>query len=255
MLIITTLTQVDMKDRNTQEFNIVGPCSMESKEQIESVFEVAMKCGLTYIRTQVYKPRTNPNSFQGMADEGIAILKELRSIYSSDSIKYVLEVCSKEHFDSVKDIASIIQIGARNMQNFELLKYVARNFTNDYVLLKRGFSNTLEEWISSAEYLISGGIPKDKIILCERGSRSFTSPTGVSLDFINAMMAKEAGFKVIIDPSHGSKEARFVLPLARAAQSMDFDGLMIEAHPNPSESVSDRAQAISLEDLESFFNF
>jgi 3-deoxy-7-phosphoheptulonate synthase len=241
-----------MKDRNTQKFNIVGPCSMESRSQIESVFKVAMKCGLTYIRTQVYKPRTNPNSFQGMGDEGIKILKDLRSTYPIDSIKYVCEVCSNDQFNSVKDIASIIQIGARNMQNFELLKYVASNFSSDYILLKRGFSNTLEEWLSSAEYLISGGVSKDKIILCERGSRTHTSPTGVSLDFINAMMAKEAGFKVIIDPSHGSKEARFVLPLAAAAQAMDFDGVMIEAHPNPSESVSDKAQAISLEDLELF---
>jgi 3-deoxy-7-phosphoheptulonate synthase len=242
-----------MKDKNTQTFNIVGPCSMESQSQIEAVFNMAMKCGLTYIRTQVYKPRTNPNSFQGMGSEGIEILKNLRSTYPIESIKYVCEVCSNDHFDSVKDIASIIQIGARNMQNFELLKYVSKNFKSDYVLLKRGFSNTLKEWISSAEYLISGGIPKDKIIMCERGSRSFTSPTGVSLDFINAMMAKESGFKVIIDPSHGSKEARFVLPLAKAAMAMDFDGVMIEAHPKPEESVSDRAQAISLIELESFF--
>lgn len=246
-----------INDKKNQRFNIVGPCSMESQEQIESVFEVALKSGLTYIRTQVYKPRTNPSSFQGMGDAGIEILKSLRNKYSVQNIKYVCEVCSSEQFESVKDIASIIQIGARNMQNFELLKYVARNFNSnsqsEYVLLKRGFANTITEWISSAEYLIHGGVPKDKIILCERGSRSITSPTGVSLDFINAMMAKEEGFKVIIDPSHGSKESRFVLPLAKAALAMDFDGVMIEAHPNPTESVSDRDQAISLEDLEEFF--
>ena len=241
-------------NQNTQKFNIVGPCSMESEKQIRSVFDLAQKVGLTYIRTQVYKPRTNPNSFQGLGLEGITILKSLRDTYSRESIKYVCEVCSNDQFDSVSDIASIIQIGARNMQNFELLKYIAQNFKSEFILLKRGFSNTQKEWISSAEYLISGGIPKDKIILCERGSRSFTSPTGVSLDFINALVAKEAGFKVIIDPSHGTKESRFVLQLAKAANAMDFDGLMIEAHPNPSESVSDKEQAISLDDLESFFS-
>jgi len=238
-------------DSKTQRFNIVGPCSMESRDQIEAVFKVAQTIGVSYVRAQVFKPRTNPNSFQGMADEGITILKDLAPKYPD--LKYVCEVCSNEHFDKLVNVASVIQIGARNMQNFELLKYVAANFKNEFVLLKRGFSNTQKEWLSSAEYLISGGIPKDKIILCERGSRSFTSPTGVSLDFINALMAKEAGFKVIIDSSHGTKEARFVLPLAKAAIAMDFDGVMIEAHPNPAESVSDRDQAISLEALTDFF--
>ncbi len=239
-------------NNKTQRFNIVGPCSMESREQIEEVFKVAQNLGLTYVRAQVFKPRTNPNSFQGLADEGISILKELKSSYPK--IKYVCEVCSNEHFDKLKDVASVIQIGARNMQNFELLKYVSMNFKNDYVLLKRGFSNTQKEWLSSADYLMSGGIPKEKIILCERGSRSYTSPTGVSLDFINALMAREAGFKVIIDSSHGTKEARFVIPLAKAAVAMNFDGVMIEAHPNPSESVSDRDQAIGLDELSEFFN-
>ena len=142
------------------------------------------------------------------------------------------------------------------MQNFELLKYVSKNFDkdkHDFVLLKRGFANTNKEWISSAEYLMKGGVPKDKIVLCERGSRSLTSPTGVSLDFINALSAKAQGFAVIIDPSHGAKDRKYVLPLAHAAMAMDFDGLMIEAHPKPDESVSDREQAISLEALRTFF--
>jgi 3-deoxy-7-phosphoheptulonate synthase len=243
-------------EENTNKIIIIGPCSLESYEQITSTIAVAKELGITYVRAQVYKPRTNPDSFQGMGDVGIKVLKKVREVHSPSDIRFVCEVCSETQFDSVKDTAQVIQIGARNMQNFELLKYIAKNFDeklHDFVLLKRGFANTNEEWISSAEYLIKGGIPKDKIILCERGSRSMTSPTGVSLDFINAMEAQAQGFAVIIDPSHGAKDRKYVLPLAHAAMAMDFDGLMIEAHPNPDESVSDRAQAISLEALKTFF--
>lgn len=244
-------------NKNTEKLIIAGPCSLESREQIDQVIEVAKDLGISYIRAQVYKPRTNPHSFQGLGDKGIKILNDLREIHSVDEIKFVCEVCSESHFDSLKDLAQVIQIGARNMQNFELLKYVAKNFNEDiqdYVLLKRGFANTNSEWISSAEYLIAGGIPKEKIILCERGSRSLTSPTGVSLDLINALSAKAQGFHVIIDPSHGAKDRKYVLPLAEGALAMDFDGLMLEVHPNPDESISDKAQAISLKALRSFFN-
>ena len=243
-------------EENTNKIIIIGPCSLESYDQIMSTVAVAKELGITYIRAQVYKPRTNPNSFQGMGDEGIAVLDKVRQDHSPTDIRFVCEVCSESQFDKVQDLAQVIQIGARNMQNFELLKYVSKNFDkdkHDFVLLKRGFANTNEEWISSAEYLMKGGIPKDKIVLCERGSRSLTSPTGVSLDFINALSAKAQGFAVIIDPSHGAKDRKYVLPLAHAAMAMDFDGLMIEAHPKPDESVSDREQAISLEALKTFF--
>jgi 3-deoxy-7-phosphoheptulonate synthase len=244
-------------DNNLNKIIIIGPCSLESYDQIMSTVAVAKELGITYIRAQVYKPRTNPNSFQGMGDEGIEVLGKVRLVHSPTDIRFVCEVCSESQFDKVQDLAQVIQIGARNMQNFELLKYISKNFDedkHDFVLLKRGFANTNKEWISSAEYLMKGGIPKDKIILCERGSRSITSPTGVSLDFINALSAQAQGFAVIIDPSHGAKDRKYVLPLAHAAMAMDFDGLMIEAHPNPDKSVSDREQAISLEALKTFFN-
>lgn len=242
-------------DINTQKLIIIGPCSLESAEQITQVMDTAIEIGVPYIRAQVYKPRTNPDSFQGMGAEGIQLLKTLKEDEKYQDIRYVCEVCSKDHFDSVASLASIIQIGARNMQNFELLKYVSQSFSDqEYVLLKRGFANNVKEWIAAAEYLIQGGIPKEKIILCERGSRSFTSPTGVNLDFIAAFEAQAQGFHVIIDPSHGSKDRKFVLPLAQGALAMNFDGVMIEVHPRPDESISDKDQAISLEAIKTFFS-
>jgi 3-deoxy-7-phosphoheptulonate synthase len=233
---------------------IIGPCSLESLEQMEAVCALALKLGIKYIRAQAYKPRTRPESFQGLGVEGAQIIKNLKEKYPK--LAFVSEVCSLEQLEVLEPVAQVIQIGARNMQNFELLKAVGKYFKNDFhdfVLLKRGFANTLEEWLAAADYLISGGIAKDKIILCERGSRSLTSPTGVSLDFICAMKAQTAGFKVIVDPSHGSRDREYVLKLAAASLAMDFDGLMLECHPDPKNSVSDAAQALSLEEVEHFF--
>lgn len=210
--------------------------------------------GIVYLRTQLFKPRTNPDSFQGLGVDGITILHTLRKTYSKDELKFVCEACSSEHLKVIAPWASVIQIGARNMQNFELLKAVGTVITeeHDFVLLKRGFANTVSEWLASARYLVQGGVPKEKIVLCERGTRSVTSPTGVQLDFIAAMEARKSGFRVIIDPSHGAKKAEFVLPLARASLQLGLDGIMVECHPQPEKSVSDAAQALSLEATEVF---
>jgi 3-deoxy-7-phosphoheptulonate synthase len=234
--------------------HIFGPCSLESLEQIAPVAAMLKRHGLIYMRTQLFKPRTNPDSFQGLGEKGIEILQALRLNYSKDELKFVCEVCSTDHLNVVGPWASIIQIGARNMQNFELLKAVGKYFgePHDFVLLKRGFANTVEEWLESARYLIKGGVPKEKIILCERGTRSVTSPTGVQLDFIAALEAYKAGFKVIVDPSHGSKKSEFVIPLARASLQLGLDGIMVECHPDPKQSVSDAQQALSLEETEAF---
>lgn len=239
----------------TNKIIILGPCALEDYDQIESVAAMAQSIGVTYLRTQVFKPRTSPDSFQGLGEKGIDVIKKLHSNYSE--MKFVCEVCSEAHFETVKETANIIQIGARNMQNFELLKYISKNFdpsTHDYVLLKRGFANTYNEWIQAANYLLGDKVKKENLLLCERGSRSLTSDTGVSLDFINALKAKNEGYQVIIDPSHGSKKSDYVLPLAKASLAMDFKGLIVEVHPRPSESVSDKDQAISIEDCKSFFN-
>lgn len=242
-----------MKD-NRSSLYIFGPCSLESLEQIAPVAAMLRRHGLTYLRTQLFKPRTNPDSFQGLGAEGVNILKTLRQTYKKDELKFVCEACSTDQLGIIAPWASVIQIGARNMQNFELLKAVGKHVSSDtdFVLLKRGFANTVEEWLESARYLVQGGVPKEKIVLCERGTRSVTSPTGVQLDFIAAMEAKKSGFKVITDPSHGSKRSEFVLPLARASLQLGLDGIMVECHPRPLESVSDAKQALSLEATEEF---
>lgn len=241
-----------MKDNDS--LYIFGPCALESLDQITQVAAMLSRHRLSYMRAQLFKPRTNPDSFQGLGEDGTEVLRELRKTYPISSLKFVCEACSLEQLKTVAAWASVIQIGARNMQNFELLKAVGGNLSSqhDYVLLKRGFANTVEEWLESARYLEKGGVPKSKIVLCERGSRSVTSPTGVQLDFIAALEAKKAGYKVIVDPSHGSKKSEFVIPLARASLQLGLDGIMVECHPNPSTSVSDAHQAISLEAMEEF---
>lgn len=233
------------------QIHILGPCSLESDEQIRKVINLVSSLGTSYIRMPLFKPRTSPDSFQGMGVQGIPIVKKLGAEYPT--LKFVTEVCSERQFDLVKDHVHIIQIGARNMQNFELLKYVGKNFSHEAVLLKRGFSSTFKEWMEATRYLTNAGIAREKVILCERGSRLMSSPTGVVLDFVMALKAKEKGFKVIIDPSHGTKDRKYVLKLAKASLAMDFDGLMIECHPNPETSISDSEQALSLEEVKNFY--
>lgn len=242
-----------MKDKRSNLY-IFGPCALESLEQIAPVAALLSRHKIKYLRTQLFKPRTNPEAFQGLGKDGVKILKTLRLTYSKSELGFVCEACSTQQLEVISPWASIIQIGARNMQNFELLKAVGKHFSDnhDYVMLKRGFANTVEEWLASAQYLIQGGVPKSKVILCERGTRSVTSPTGVQLDFIAAMEAKKSGFLVITDPSHGSKRSEFVLPLARAGLQLGLDGIMVECHPRPAESVSDAKQAVSLEAMEEF---
>jgi 3-deoxy-7-phosphoheptulonate synthase len=226
---------------------------MESFDQMDQVCSLATELGISYIRAQAFKPRTSPTSFQGLGIEGIQIIQTLKEKYPH--LNFVSEVCSCSQFDQIANVTDIIQIGARNMQNFELLKYISNNLKKDKkVILKRGFANTSFEWLEASKYLEADQVSKDQIILCERGSRSITSSTGVNIDFISALEAKSRGHKVIIDPSHGTKKDTFVLPLATAAIAMDFDGIMIEVHPNPKNSVSDKDQALGFESIRSFIH-
>jgi 3-deoxy-7-phosphoheptulonate synthase len=231
---------------------IFGPCAIESIEQMSLVATLLQRYQLPYIRAQLFKPRTNPDSFQGVGEAGLKIFEELKQNFPG--IKLVSEAGSTEQLKFLAPHVAGLQIGARNMQNFELLKRVGEFFgpQHDFVLLKRGFANTVAEWLEAARYVIKSGVPAHKLILCERGSRSLTSPTGVHLDFLAALEAKKAGYRVMIDPSHGTKKNEYVIPLARASQQLGLDGLMLECHPCPEASVSDAAQALSLEQLEQF---
>jgi 3-deoxy-7-phosphoheptulonate synthase len=236
-------------------FFIVGPCALESLDQVKPIIATCKKWGITYFRSQIYKPRTHPDSFQGLGKNGIEIVEYLKS----EGLQLVLEALSVHQLKVVAPYASIVQIGARNMQNFEFLKKIGKHldFSDPlqapYVMLKRGFQNTLEEWLASAKYLEQSGVPQEKIILCERGSRHFASPAGVCLDLALAYKAKlNSPYKIIIDPSHGTRTRDLVLPMALASLSMDFSGLMVEIHPNPTKSWSDADQAVGLEDFDEF---
>jgi 3-deoxy-7-phosphoheptulonate synthase len=244
-----------MKSNVSSILFITGPCSLESRAQMETYIPLFKKWGLTYMRAPVFKPRTHPDSFQGHGEKAFPILQDL----IKHGFKLVIEACSKEQLESILPYVSIIQIGARNMQNFELLKAVGALTASlnpaPLVMLKRGFANNYEEWMASALYLERHGVKKENIILCERGSRNTCSATGVTLDFGLALKAKfESDYKVIVDPSHGSGDDRMVLPLAKAIMSMPFDGVMIESHPHPRASVSDAKQALSIEKLDQFFS-
>ena len=233
-------------------FLIIGPCALESIEQVRPIVEMAKKYQPIYFRANLFKPRTSPHSFQGLGAKGMAVIEFLLH----HQMQLVCEAASLEQLEFVKHYASIIQIGARNMQNFELLKAMGKQLdtsSGQMVMLKRGFANNMSEWLFSAEYLECAGVARKQIILCERGSRNWAAPSGVTLDLALAWKVKqESDYAVIVDPSHGTRESSLVLPLAKAALAMDFDGLMIETHPHPLQSLSDPQQAICPRTLDQF---
>jgi 3-deoxy-7-phosphoheptulonate synthase len=237
---------------------IIGPCALESKEQIESVLNLASKLNIKYIRAQLFKPRTHPKSFQGLREDGLHLLQ----LIHSRGFRCVTEILSLEHLKLVKDYISVIQIGSRNMQNFELLKSIGPYLhstgmnKSDFpkIILKRGFANNIDELLGSALYLENNLFDKSKIIICERGTRSSVSPSNVVLDFNMALeISSKLKYKVIMDPSHGSKDSLKVLPLTKCIIALGY-GVMLEVHPTPTKSLSDASQAIGLDDFESFAN-
>lgn len=239
--------------RSRIDYFIIGPCGLESLNQVKPIVDLAKAHGIQYFRGNIFKPRTSPESFQGLGiKEGLPIIEYLLS----NDLKIVSEPCSIDHLETIKDFASIIQIGARNMQNFEYLKSIGRIIDlskNQKVMLKRGFSCNMEEWLESAKYLELSGIKRENIILCERGSRNFAAPHGVTLDLGLATKVKlQSDYKIIIDPSHGSRSRDLVLPLAKGAMAMNFNGIMLEVHPEPEKSKSDSQQALGLDDLDNF---
>lgn len=216
---------------------IAGPCSVESEEQIIEVAKAVKSAGATLLRGGAFKPRTSPYSFQGLRDTGIELLLKAKK---ETGMPIVTEIMSVKHIDLFEEV-DMVQIGARNMQNFELLKEVGK--MHKPVLLKRGLANTIEEWLMSAEYIMSEGT--DDVILCERGIRTFEPYTRNTLDLSAIPLLKElTHLPVIVDPSHASGLSRLVKPLSLASVGAGADGLMIEVHNDPSHALSDGAQSL-----------
>lgn len=217
---------------------MAGPCSIESYEQLLSTAKEVKNAGASVLRGGAFKPRTSPYAFQGLGDEGIRILLDVKK---ETGLPVITEIMSLKYLDLYSDV-DIIQVGARNMQNFELLKELGKS--DKTILLKRGFSNTLDELLMSAEYIVSGG--NSNIILCERGIRTISTHTRNTLDLASVPALHEmTHFPVIVDPSHGCGVARYVTPLSLSAVACGADGLMLEVHDNPSLALSDGAQAIT----------
>jgi 3-deoxy-7-phosphoheptulonate synthase len=222
---------------------IGGPCTVESLEQMETVAEKLSAGTVQALRGGVYKPRTSPYAFQGMGEEGLKILAAVRSRYN---IPVVTEVMSISQIEAIAQNADMLQVGSRNMQNFDLLKALGQ--AGKPILLKRGLAATIEEFVMAAEYILSHGNPN--VVMCERGIRSFDNYTRNVLDLAAVAALKQiTHLPVIVDPSHAVGKRELVAAMAKAAIACGADGLIIECHPEPEKSVSDARQALSLEDM------
>ena len=224
---------------------IAGPCSVESKEQVIEIAKAAKAAGANMLRGGAFKPRTSPYAFQGMGSEGLDILVAAKE---ETGLPIVSELMDARYIDEFNEKVDLIQIGARNMQNFDLLKEVGKRCTKP-ILLKRGLSATFQEWIMSAEYIIASGNPN--VILCERGVRTFESYTRNTLDLQAIPVIKElTHLPIIIDPSHAGGKWWLVEPMAKASLAAGCDGLMIEVHNNPEKALCDGPQSLKPEKFE-----
>lgn len=222
---------------------MAGPCAVESREQLLESAAIVKQAGATFLRGGAYKPRTSPYSFQGLEEQGLKFLAEAREV---TGLKIVTEVVDPQSVAVVAEYADVLQIGARNMQNFQLLKTVGR--AGKPVLLKRGIAATIEEWLNAAEYVMNEG--NYKVMLCERGIRTFETATRNTLDLSAVAVLKNAcHLPIIVDPSHGTGHWKLVRPMARAAVAAGADGLMIEVHPKPDEAMSDGMQSLTPENF------
>ena len=226
---------------------IAGPCSIESEEQITYCAQRVKAAGASLLRGGAFKPRTSPYSFQGMRSEGLDLLKLARRATGSP---IVTEIMNTEHLPLFENV-DLIQVGARNMQNFELLKEVGKSGVP--VMLKRGLSATIDEWLNAAEYIISEGNPN--IVLCERGIRTYETATRNTLD-ISAVpvIRSKSHLPVIIDPSHATGVRAYIAPLSRAAVAVGADGIMVEVHPCPECALSDGPQSLTFDQFDALMN-
>jgi 3-deoxy-7-phosphoheptulonate synthase len=224
---------------NSELAIIAGPCAIENREQAFAVAEAVQQTGARFFRGGVWKPRTSPYTFQGLGEKGWKIMAEIREAFG---LKIVTEAVDESNIDLIEQYGDVIQIGARNMQNFSLLKRAGRSKLP--VLLKRGMAATLEEWLLAAEYIMAEG--NYNVILCERGVRTFAQHTRNTLDLASVPAIRRIShLPVIVDPSHGTGSAYMVTPLARAGVAVGADGLMIEVHNHPELALSDGAQALT----------
>ena len=220
---------------------MAGPCSVETREQIIGVAEEVKQMGAAILRGGAFKPRTSPYSFQGLQETGLDLLKEAKAV---TGLPIITEIMSADKIERFVEDVDVIQVGARNMQNFELLKELGK--TDKPILLKRGLSATIEEWLMSAEYIMAGG--NDNVILCERGIRTFENYTRNTLD-LSAIPAvkKLSHLPVVVDPSHAAGMWWMVEPLAKAAVAVGADGLIIEVHNDHARALSDGPQSLTFE--------
>ena len=222
---------------------IAGPCSVESETQIVEVAEAVQKSGAAALRGGAFKPRTSPYSFQGMGNDGIRLLQEAKAV---TGLPIVTEIMSTDNIEMFEMCVDVIQVGARNMQNFDLLKQLGH--TTKPILLKRGLSSTIEEWLMSAEYIMAGG--NHQVILCERGIRTFETFTRNTLDLSAVLAVKKLShLPVVVDPSHACGQAWMVERMSLAAVAAGADGLIIEVHNDPKNALCDGAQSITPADF------
>jgi 3-deoxy-7-phosphoheptulonate synthase len=218
---------------------IAGPCAVEDEEQMLSVARRVRDAGAHMLRGGAYKPRTSPRSFQGLGERGLSILAAARE---ETGLPIVTEVMDARDIEKVAACADILQVGSRNMQNFTLLRELGQH--DHPVLLKRGMSATLDEWLMAAEYILTGG--NQQVILCERGIRTFETSTRNTLDLSVVPQVKQrSSLPIIVDPSHGTGVASLIRPMSLAAVAAGADGLLVEVHPSPDDAASDRDQQLT----------
>ena len=223
---------------------IAGPCSVESEDQLRRTAECVRRNGVRFLRGGAFKPRTSPYSFQGLGFDGLELLRKVSEEFG---LFIVSEVMEPAHVPAIAEFTDIVQVGARNMQNFPLLRQVGN--IRKPVLLKRGPSATIEEWLMAAEYVLAGG--NEKVILCERGIRTFETAVRHTTDISAVPVVKRLShLPVIVDPSHGTGRREYVAAMSRAALAVGADGIMVEVHPDPDRALSDGAQSLTFEMFE-----
>ncbi|MBN1176572.1 MAG: 3-deoxy-7-phosphoheptulonate synthase [Dehalococcoidales bacterium] len=240
----SVVTVGDVKIGDGEPVIMAGPCAVESEEQSLTIAGIVKKHGATVFRGGAYKPRTSPYSFQGLGEKGLKILKKVRE---ETGLLVVTEATDNENLAIVEKYADIIQIGARNMQNYSLLRLAGQ--VSKPVLLKRGFAATIDEWLMAAEYIMSEG--NTRVILCERGIRTFSDNTRNTLDLSAIPSIKAAShLPIIVDPSHAAGQRDYVIPLSRGAIAVGADGLLVEVHHDPAHALSDGMQSLYPEQFE-----